>query len=61
MLVGSALGLSARVLCLHQVASVPDVVDSALQAELYDVLWQPCIAALRLVQHPPRRHLRMAL
>ena len=61
VLVGSVLSFAARVRCLHKVALVPDVVDSLPQAELLDVLWQPCPAALRLVQHPPRRHLRVAL
>ena len=54
------LGFAARVLCLHKVALVPDVADSLPQAELCGVLWQPCIAALHLIQHQLLRHLRVA-
>ena len=54
------LWLAVQILCLHKVALVPDVIDSAPQTELLDVFWQPCIAALHLIQHQLRRHLRVA-
>ena len=60
ILVCGVLRFAARVLCLHKVTPVPDVVDSLPQAELRDVLWKPRLAALRLIQYQLCRHLRVA-